>query len=136
MNKIIFRNDDGSVSVITPALDCDLTFDEVLAKDVPMNAVYQVINTDELPIDRLFRNAWELSGNVVTENLGKSKVIAHEKCQVMRNAEMKPLDLLATIPAQAAKAEKDRQVIRDKYAVMQQNIDNCVNVVDLRKTIT
>lgn len=56
-------------------------------------------------------------------NLDKAKGIAHEKRRAARAAEFAPLDVEATIPAKAAQAEAARQAIRDKYAVMQEQID-------------
>lgn len=40
-----------------------------------------------------------------------------------RAAEFAPLDVQATIPAQAAQAEAARETIRQKYAAIQTNID-------------
>jgi vacuolar-type H+-ATPase subunit F/Vma7 len=139
MKIIVHRNKDGSVSVTTPVADCGLTFDQILAKDIPKWATYAVMKPENLPKNRLFRNSWELTDDavgVVFENLTKAKNIAHEVRRVQRDNELKPLDLLVTIPAQAVKAEKDRQVIRDKYTVMQTKIEACINTDDLIKVIS
>ena len=60
---------------------------------------------------------------MITINLAKAKGIAHAARRAARDAEFKPLDVQATIPAMAAQAESARQVIRDKYAEMQAEID-------------
>ena len=57
--KVIFPNDEGGVSVLTPVLNCGLTLEEIIAKDVPAGKPHQVIDRSELPTDRTFRNAWE-----------------------------------------------------------------------------
>jgi len=57
--RVIFPNDDGSVSVLIPVPDCGATLEEIIAKDVPAGKPYQVIDRSELPADRTFRNAWE-----------------------------------------------------------------------------
>ena len=56
-------------------------------------------------------------------NLDTAKGIGHDIRRAKRAEEFAPLDVQATIPAKAAEAEAARQVIRDKYAVIQTNID-------------
>lgn len=56
-------------------------------------------------------------------NLDKAKAIAHDARRAARAAEFAPLDIKVTIPSEAEAAEVARQVIRDKYAAMQNRID-------------
>lgn len=56
-------------------------------------------------------------------DVNKAKAIGHDMRRAARAEEFKPYDLKATIPSEAAAAEAQRQIIRDKYAVIQQNID-------------
>lgn len=56
-------------------------------------------------------------------NMDKAKAIGHEIRRAARAEEFKPLDIKATIPSEAAAAEAERQAVRDKYAVIQQQID-------------
>ena len=60
---------------------------------------------------------------MITINIDKAKTIAHEKRRAARSDEFKPLDIKATIPAQATQAEAERQAVREKYAQMQADID-------------
>ena len=57
--RVIFPNDEGGVSVLTPVPNCGLTLEEIIAKDVPAGKPHQAIDKSELPTDRTFRNAWE-----------------------------------------------------------------------------
>ena len=59
--RVIYPNDNGGVSVLTPVPDCGLTLEEIIAKDIPAGKPYQVIDKSEVPTDRTFRNAWEYS---------------------------------------------------------------------------
>ena len=59
--RVIYPNDEGGVSVLTPVPDCGLTLEEIIAKDIPAGKPYQVIDKSEVPTDRTFRNAWEYS---------------------------------------------------------------------------
>ncbi len=72
---------------------------------------------------------------MITVNLEKAKGIAHDKRRSARSAEFAPLDIKATIPSEAATAEAERQVIRDKYAQMQQKINAAPSVEDLKKLL-
>ena len=57
--RIIFPNDEGGVSVIIPAPECDLTIEEIAAKDVPAGKPFEIVDAADIPEDRTFRNAWE-----------------------------------------------------------------------------
>ena len=59
--RIIFPNDEGGVSVMTPSDNCGLTVEEVARKDVPTGKSYQIIDVADVPTDRSFRNAWTYS---------------------------------------------------------------------------
>ena len=56
-------------------------------------------------------------------NIDKAKNIAHEVRRQKRSEEFAPLDIKATIPSEAVAAEAERQIIRDKYTEIQNNID-------------
>lgn len=65
----------------------------------------------------------------------KAKEIAHNKRRVVREKELQPLDVQATIPMYAEQAELERQVVRDKHAEIQKLIDQAESVEDLKKVI-
>jgi hypothetical protein len=57
--RIIYPNNDGGVSIIIPAPECDLTIEEIAAKDVPAGKPYKIVDAADVPSDRTFRDAWE-----------------------------------------------------------------------------
>jgi len=57
--RIIYPTDDGGVAVIVPAPECDLTIEEIAAKDVPAGKSYKIVDVADIPSDRTFRGAWE-----------------------------------------------------------------------------
>jgi hypothetical protein len=59
--RIIYKNPNGSVSIIIPSLEAleTMTIEEIAIKDVPQGIEYKIIDVSELPQDRTFRNAWE-----------------------------------------------------------------------------
>lgn len=68
MQRIIYKNDDGGVSVIIPA-DCGLTIEEIALKDVPFGKPYKIIDAAELP-DRTQRNQWDVDEADLTDGVG------------------------------------------------------------------
>lgn len=72
---------------------------------------------------------------MITINLDKAKAIGHDIRRAARAEEFKPLDVQATIPSQAAQAEAARQVIRDKYAEMQVQIDAAVTPDEIKAAL-
>jgi hypothetical protein len=60
--RIIYPTPDGGVAVIVPAPGCGITIEEIARRTVPSGVDYRIVNTDEIPEDRTFRNAWEYGG--------------------------------------------------------------------------
>lgn len=69
-------------------------------------------------------------------NIDKAKDIAHEIRRAKRAEEFAPLDVKATIPAEAKAAEAARQAVRDKYADMQVAIDQAATPDELKAIIS
>jgi hypothetical protein len=68
---------------------------------------------------------------MITININKAKAVAHDLRRAARAAEFAPLDIKATIPSEAVAAETARQAIRNKYAVIQSDIDTAPGVPEL-----
>jgi hypothetical protein len=66
-------------------------------------------------------------------NLEKAKSIAHDVRRAKRAEEFAPLDIKATIPAEAKAAEAARQVVRQKYAEMQAAIDSAQSADEIKQ---
>jgi hypothetical protein len=72
---------------------------------------------------------------MITININKAKDIAHARRRFARAIEFAPLDIKATIPMEAAAAEAARQVIRDKYATMQNAINSASSVEEIKMVL-
>lgn len=57
--RIIYPTDEGGVAIVIPAPECELTIEEIAAKDVPAGKPYKIVNVSDIPSDRTFRDAWE-----------------------------------------------------------------------------
>lgn len=62
MQKIIFKNKDNSIGIITPTDEAlsFATIEQIAEKDVPHNLHYWIVNASDIPTDRIFRSAWEV----------------------------------------------------------------------------
>lgn len=74
---------------------------------------------------------------MIVINLDKAKTIAHDKRRAARAAEFEPYDnaIAKQIPGQMEGAEAARQAIREKYAVMQTQMDAATTVEELKNLL-
>lgn len=70
--KIVFATQDGSIGIVHPTDEAltSMTMHEIARKDVPTGLPYKVIQDDEVPTDRTFRNAWEVDVTTLTDGVG------------------------------------------------------------------
>ena len=59
--RIIYTADDGTVAIVIPADNCDLTLEQIRNKDVPSGKTSYIVDKSVIPTDRSFRNAWTYS---------------------------------------------------------------------------
>ena len=57
MNRIVYQNETGGISVIIPT--GELPIEDVAQKDVPTGTPYLLTDVADIPDDRTFRGAWE-----------------------------------------------------------------------------
>ena len=69
---------------------------------------------------------------MITINMNKAKVIAHDVRRVVRNAAFAPLDIKATIPSEAVAAEASRAAIRAADADLQISMDSATTADELK----
>lgn len=71
---IVIKNPDGGVFVVRPT--GEVPIETVLIKDVPNDpSLFKVMDQSALPVDRNYMGAWVLSGEAVSVDLEKAKVI-------------------------------------------------------------
>ena len=60
--RIIYKNSDESVAVLIPSPRCleKHTLGAIALKDVPEGLPFWLVEDDEIPADRSFRDAWEI----------------------------------------------------------------------------
>tara|TARA_R100000908_G_C3696169_1_gene108501 strand:- start:85 stop:300 length:216 start_codon:yes stop_codon:yes gene_type:complete len=68
--RIIYKNDDGTISIIIPA-NCGLTVEQIAQKDVPTGKSYKIVDVSDISSDRTFRNAWTIDDAELTDGVGE-----------------------------------------------------------------
>ena len=56
--RFIYANDDGSISIVVPSDNCNLTLQQIKDKDCPTGKTVYTVDKSVIPTDRSFRNAW------------------------------------------------------------------------------
>ena len=56
--RFIYQNDQGGISIVVPADNCDLTLEQIKAKDCPAGKTVYTVDKSAIPTDRSFRDAW------------------------------------------------------------------------------
>lgn len=54
---IIYPTPENKLAIIIPA-SCGLSIDEIARKDVPAGLPYLIIDANDIPSDRTYREAW------------------------------------------------------------------------------
>ena len=59
--RIIYPTDEGGVAVIIPTPEAlqSMSIRDIALKDVPTGKPYKIVDVQDVPSDRTFRNAWE-----------------------------------------------------------------------------
>ena len=68
MKKIIYPNENGSISVISPT--GELSNEETALKDVPTGVKYKIIDASDLPNELDFFDAWEFDFSTDFDGVG------------------------------------------------------------------
>lgn len=125
--RIIYQKDNELVVVIPIA-----PIDDVISQ-LPTSE-YKIEDTNKIPSDRTFRDAWSLDGSKVIIDVEKAKSIAHSRRRLQRDIELRPFDEIISkqIPGISTDlVEAKRQKIRDKYSLLQENINKASTVEEI-----
>ena len=130
-SRIIYTTDEGTVAILIPTDECDLSIEEIAAKDVPEGKEYKIVDVSELSSDRTFRNAWVLD-NEITVDIPKAKVITKNKLREERKPLLEAQDILF-MQAQESGTDissivTEKQRLRD----ITNQVDNMTTVDELK----
>jgi|LakMenE18May11ns_1017448.scaffolds.fasta_scaffold9256996_2 hypothetical protein len=125
MKVIVFENDNGGVSVMTPILDSGLTIEEIGGKDIPLlngePAPYLILDDSELP-DRIDRDRWKIQGNsvIIDESIPLPETIREIDARRLRLA-LHQLNLLDTVETAIATLGRTAQIEWEYATIIKEN---------------
>ena len=70
--KIIYKNEFGGISIITPTQEAlgQMSIIELALKEVPTGLAFAIVEDSEIPTDRTFRDAWAIEDSLLTDGVG------------------------------------------------------------------
>lgn len=70
--RIIFKNDDGGISIIIPTEEAleQHGISAIAVKDVPAGKPFKIVDVSDIPTDRTFRAAWTMAEEEATDGVG------------------------------------------------------------------
>jgi hypothetical protein len=128
--KIVYKNNEGGVSVVTAAKAYEDRLEELAAKVVPTKTAYRIISVDLLPSTREFRNAWtdDYPGNQIDVETTKAKDIQLAKMRKERESKLTALDVEST----RAMEDGDKTALADVKA-KKQSLRDATNLLKAYK---
>ena len=127
--KILLKNPDGSVGIMHPILDCGLTIEQIIAKDVPKGVPYEIVDDSAIPADRTFRSAWK---HDLTVDIPKAQEITKNRLRAERKPLLESLDVEVmkniTNVAALQEIEVEKQRLRD----ITLQVNNLITVEELK----
>ena len=72
MDRIIYKNDNGGVSVVIPTGEAlaQHTIQEIAVKDVPTGKPFKIVSASDIPSNRSDRDAWTIDEADLTDGVG------------------------------------------------------------------
>ena len=134
--RIVYQGDEGRAVVVIPApefLASGGTMDDLLIKSVPENCrdSADIVEVDTVPSDRTFRNAWvSSSGESVSVDLDKSKVLAKEKVREARTPKFQELDIAYQRADEDGDADAKAAVVVKKQTARDATADTKITNAD------
>ena len=90
---ILYTADNGNLVLVYPADNCDLTVEQIQAKDIPSGKTSYILNKSAVPTDRSFKWAWKLNGSTIETDMTKAKEIHKSNIRSARISKLAELDI-------------------------------------------
>jgi len=90
---IIYTQDNGTAAIIRPTEEAlaTMTIEQIATKDVPAGIAFRIVNDDEIPNDRTFRNALKYD---LTVDMPKAVSITQDRLRAERKPLLEAQDVL------------------------------------------
>ena len=120
--KIIYPTETG-IAIITPT--GELSLEDTAKKDVPAGVAYTIVNDEDVPSDRTFRNAWNAD---LTVDFPKAQALTKDRLRADRKPLLEAQDVLFQ---RALETGKDATAI----VVEKQRLRDVTKLVDTATTL-
>jgi len=120
--KIIYPTDSG-IAILTPT--GELSIEDTAAKDVPAGVAFRIVNDEDVPSDRTFRNAWNAD---LTVDFPKAQALTKDRLRADRKPLLEAQDVLFQ---RALESGKDATAI----VVEKQRLRDVTKLVDTATTL-
>jgi len=70
--RIIYKSDEGGVVVLIPTQEAlsQYSIEALALKDVPFGKPFKIVDVEDVPSDRTFREAWQVEESLLTDGYG------------------------------------------------------------------
>lgn len=121
MKKIVYTRADGGVTVSHPAIGAgeQITEEDALQRAfIPADAINpQVIEADDVPVDRTFRDAWTHDGANITVDMTKAVEIQKDRLRLLRAPMFADLDVAFIQALESGDAIAQADIANQKQAL-------------------
>jgi len=112
--NIISYQENGICKLIIPSKENENKLNELALSQVPQGIVYSIIDSNNLPNNRAFRNAWELNMGTVAINRPKAELLHMNRLRLLRSEQLGKLDMEYLKALETKDATKEQTVIDQK----------------------
>jgi hypothetical protein len=123
--RVIFDNGEGGVSILVPSPNCELSLEQIIDKDIPVDRSKDTLEASDLPTDRTYRNAWTKGDRQVGINVEKAKALHKDKIRAVRDPLLEAEDV-NYMRADEAGNNSEKQAVRAR----KQALRDVTNIVD------
>lgn len=144
MTKRVLFEHGGAVHVLIPVMTVGLTLQQIAEKGVPPATAYITVDAENVPTDRIYRNAWALDAGIIKVNAEKAREISLERTRSKRHELLQLEDInysiadgRGNVPGKVA-IEARRQALRDATTPLKDWVPPAplMSIDDARTTLT
>lgn len=92
MDIVIYKQENGSVALMSPSLECGLSIRQIAEKDVPKGCEWKIVSPTELPTNNEYFDAWRY-GWPITIDAREAHSMKRDKMRRLRDPILKKLDI-------------------------------------------
>lgn len=132
---IIYKDQKGNACVLYPVSSPELSIEDIALRDVPEGTDYKIIESESLPEDKTFRNAWDIQDWSIVIKMDAAREIWKDKWRKARKPKLEALDIefMRAIESGDVTKQEDikakKQTLRDVTSI---NLDSASSTEELK----